>query len=131
MVDLNATRAYLRAGYKCSEEAARRNGARLLTSADIANAIANYRDKVSERVGRTIDDIMADIGRVRNKAMQEVIDPETGAMVMVSHKDALKALELEGKRLGAWTEKLDISNKDGTLKPSVIRIVAQPIKPTE
>lgn len=131
MVDLNATRAYLRAGYKCSEEAARRNGARLLTSADIANAIANYRDKVSERVGRTIDDIMADIGRVRNNAMQEVIDPETGAMVMVSHKDALKALELEGKRLGAWTEKLDISNKDGTLKPSVIRIVAQPIKPTE
>lgn len=129
MVDLNATQAAIRAGY--SAKTAEWIGPQLLGKTHVAEAVKLARAQVSQRVGRTIDDIMADIGRVRNNAMQEVIDPETGAMVMVSHKDALKALELEGKRLGAWTEKLDISNKDGTLKPSVIRIVAQPIKPAE
>ncbi|MGV8059796.1 MAG: terminase small subunit [Smithellaceae bacterium] len=39
LVDLNATRAYLRAGYKVNENIARRNGARLLTNADILEAI--------------------------------------------------------------------------------------------
>lgn len=128
-MDLNATQAAIRAGY--SAKTAEWIGPQLLGKTHVAEAVKLARAQVSQRVGRTIDDIMADIGRVRNNAMQEVVDPETGAMVMVSHKDALKALELEGKRLGAWTEKLDISNKDGTLKPSVIRIVAQPIKPTE
>lgn len=40
LADLNATRAYLRAGYRCGEEVARRSAARLLTNVDIAAAIA-------------------------------------------------------------------------------------------
>lgn len=111
LVDLNATQAYLRAGYKCTEEAARRNGARLLTNADIASAVASARVAVSERTARTIDDIMADIGRVRDSAMQTIPDPDTGAQVMVSYKDALKALELEGKRLGAFVERVENSGE--------------------
>ena len=44
---------------------------------------------------------------------------------MLSHKDALKALELEGKHLGAFQDRLDISNRDGTMRPTLIKIVAQ------
>ena len=74
---------------------------------------------------RTVAAVMADIGRVRDDAMQEVYDPETGARSMLSHKDALKALELEGKHLGAFLDKLDISNRDGSMRPTLIKIVAQ------
>ena len=63
--------------------------------------------------------------------IQTVLDIETGANVMVSHKDALKALELEGKRFGAWTDKIDHTNSDGSLRPSVIRIVAEAMPPKQ
>ena len=112
LVDLNATQAYLRAGYKCTEEAARRNGARLLTNADIASAVASARVAVSERTMRTAADVMADIGRVRASAMQTVIDPQSGAEVMISYKDAIKALELEGKHLGAFVDRVELTGKD-------------------
>jgi uncharacterized protein YjbJ (UPF0337 family) len=74
--------------------------------------------------GRTVAAVMADIGRVRDDAMQEVTDPETGSRAMLSHKDALKALELEGKHLGAFEDRIRLSNPDGTLRPQVIKIIA-------
>jgi phage terminase small subunit len=106
LVDLNATRAYLRAGYQCSEEVARRNGARLLTNADIANAVGACRQKLAETTARTVADVMRDIGRVRDDAMKKVVDADTGDERMLSHKDALKALELEGKHLGAFEDRV-------------------------
>jgi phage terminase small subunit len=111
LIDLNATQAAIRAGY--SPKRADSIGHENLRKPEIEAAIAAHRAKISERVGRTIDDIMADIGRVRDNAMQEVQDPHTGADVMVSHKDALKALELEGKRLGAFTDKTELSGPGG------------------
>lgn len=129
LVDLNATQAAIRAGY--SSKTAEQQGFQLLQKTSVAAAISEHRAKVSKRIGRTIDDIMADIGRVRENAMQTVLDIETGANVMVSHKDALKALELEGKRFGAWTDKIDHTNSDGSLRPSVIRIVAEAMPPKE
>ena len=78
----------------------------------------------TERTGRTVAAVMADIGRVRDDAMQEVTDPETGSRAMLSHKDALKALELEGKHLGAFEDRIRLSNPDGTLRPQVIKIIA-------
>lgn len=123
LVDLNATQAAIRAGY--SAKTASEQAARLLVNVKVSAVIQEQRAKVSERTARTVADIMADIGRVRDNAMQEVLDTETGASVMVSHKDALKALELEGKRLGAFVDKVDHSNADGSLKPSIIRIVGK------
>lgn len=111
LVDLNATQAAIRAGY--SAKTANEQASALLAKLSIQQAVQEQRTKVSQRVGRTIDDIMADIGRVRDNAMQEVRDNETGASVMVSHKDALKALELEGKRLGAFSEKMELSGPGG------------------
>jgi hypothetical protein len=74
---------------------------------------------------------MADIGRVRDDAMKPVTDPETGEQAMLSHKDALKALELEGKHLGAFAERVEMTGKGGgpiqsvSMTPDEFRRIAQ------
>lgn len=123
MVDLNATQAAIRAGY--SVRNADKIGSELLGKTRVAAAIQAKRAEVSERTGRTVADVMRDIGRVRDDAMREVFDPETGESSMLSHKDALKALELEGKHLGAFADRVQVSNPDGSpIAPTVIKIVA-------
>lgn len=108
LVDLNATQAAIRAGY--SAKLANTNAPKLLRNTAISEAIAEQRAKVSERTMRTIEDVMADIGRVRDNAMQMVIDTQTGAQSMLSHKDAIRALELEGKHLGAFVERQKVEH---------------------
>lgn len=100
LVDLNASAAARRAGY--SPKRADALGFENLRKPEIAAAIAAKRTALAERTQRSIDDVMADIGRVRADAMQPVTDLDTGTQGMLSHKDALKALELEGKHLGAF-----------------------------
>lgn len=102
--DLNATQAAIRAGY--SERTARQMAAENLAKPDIASAIQAKRAEISERVGRTVADVLADIGRVKEDAMQPVTDPDTGVQAMLDHKAALKALELEGKHLGAFEDRV-------------------------
>ncbi len=123
LVDLNATQAAIRAGY--SQRTANEQGARLLANVSVRSLISEAKSRLSERTGRTVAAVMADIGRVRDDAMREVEDQQTGERSMLSHKDALKALELEGKHLGAFQDRLDISNRDGTMRPTLIKIVAQ------
>ena len=110
LIDLNATQAAIRAGY--SAKTASRIGPELLGKTCVSEAIQAQRAKLSERTMRTAADVMADIGRVRASAMQTVIDPQSGAEVMVSYKDAIKALELEGKHLGAFVDRVELTGKD-------------------
>ena len=110
LIDLNATQAAIRAGY--SAKTASRIGPELLGKTCVSDAIQAQRAKLSERTMRTAADVMADIGRVRASAMQTVIDPQSGAEVMISYKDAIKALELEGKHLGAFVDRVELTGKD-------------------
>lgn len=100
LIDLNATQAAKRAGY--SERTAKQAGTENLAKPAVAAAIAAGREAMAERAKRTVDDVMADIGLVRANAMELIRDPDTETQYMRSHKDALKALELEGKHLGAF-----------------------------
>jgi phage terminase small subunit len=111
LVDLNAAAAARRAGY--SAHRADAMGFENLRKPELAAAIFERRAKLAEQTGRTVAAVMADIGRVRDDAMKPVTDPETGETVMLSHKDALKALELEGKHLGAFTDKLQVTGPGG------------------
>lgn len=112
IVDLNASAAARRAGY--SARTAEQQGPRLLGNVEISAAIAQQRSRLSARAARTVDNVMADISRVRGDAMQMVVDPDTGVQSMLSHKDALKALELEGKHLGAFERDNRQKNPMGT-----------------
>lgn len=100
LVDLNATAAAKRAGY--SARTAEWIGPQLLGKTHVAAAVTARRAALSEQTGRTVAAVMADIGRVRDNAMALITDPDTGTQAMRSHKDALKALELEGKHLGVF-----------------------------
>ena len=57
LVDLNATQAYLRAGYKVSENVAAVNAKRLLSNAKIDAAIQEAIQKRSERTEIKADDV--------------------------------------------------------------------------
>jgi phage terminase small subunit len=110
LVDLNATRAAIRAGY--SEHTARQLGARNVKNPVIAAYIEAGMNKRQERVERTALDVLADIEAVKDDAMQKVPDRD-GNMSMVNHNAALKALELEGKHRKMFTDKIETSGPNG------------------
>lgn len=118
LIDLNASAAARRAGY--SERTADAIGRENLGKPTIASAIAAGRAAVAERAKRSVDDVMADIAKVRANAMQTAADPETALPIMVSHKDALRALELEGKHLGAFEK--DNAQKAGGFVDLLMRV---------
>lgn len=123
LVDLNATAAAKRAGY--SVRTAEWQGPQLLGKSHVAAAVAEARQVLSERTARTVCDVLADISRVRANAMEMLRDPDTGGQSMRSHKDALKALELEGKHLGAFDDRLRVLGPDGGPVVTRIELVAR------
>ncbi|MEY2654295.1 MAG: hypothetical protein RLZZ524_1323 [Pseudomonadota bacterium] len=111
LVDLNASAAARRAGY--SARTSEQQGPRLLGKVEVASAVVAGRQRLAASTSRTIAAVMADIGRVRDDAMRLISDPDTGEQAMLSHKDALKALELEGKHLGAFEERMRLTGPGG------------------
>jgi len=102
LIDLNATRAYIRAGYKVSEEVARRNGHRLLTNADVASAIEEAQAKRAEESSISAKYVLDSIQRVAETAEREN-----------KFSDAIRGFELLGKHLGIFIEKRELTGKDG------------------
>jgi phage terminase small subunit len=102
LIDLNATQAYIRAGYKVSEEVARRNGHRLLTNADVASAIEEAQAKRAEESSISAKYVLDSIQRVAETAEREN-----------KFSDAIRGFELLGKHLGIFVEKREITGKDG------------------
>ena len=114
LVDLNATKASIRAGY--SEDTARQIGSDNLSKAYIQDAIQVEMDKRSQRVNLTADDILRDIIEVKDRCMANV-EPiyegygenrEFTGEYKFEHNGALKALELLGKHKKLFTDKVEI-----------------------
>ena len=76
LVDLNATQAAIRAGY--SEDTARQQGSRLLTDADIADAVAAAMTARSERVGYTSDQLLRDLVDIATVDANELVEHRIG-----------------------------------------------------
>lgn len=100
LVDMNATQAAIRAGY--SEKSAYRISSELLQKTSVAKAIARAQAKRADKVGRTAEDVLRDIQDVTKDARN------TGDL-----KTALKGLELEGKHLGMFKEKIEANVSGG------------------
>ena len=92
--DLNATRAAKSAGY--SEKTAYSQGVRLLRNVKVATAIQAAMDKRAERTELTADKVLKNIEEVRQLAL------DAG-----EHNNALKALELQGKHLKLFTDRVE------------------------
>lgn len=101
--DLNATQAYIRAGY--SPQGAGQGGERLLRNVEIAARIAEIQAKVSERLELTQEKVLLNLEQSRVAAINDG-----------QHSAAIKATELLGKHIGMWPNKQEITvNKMETM----------------
>lgn len=137
LVDLNATQAAIRAGY--SVKTAYRQGADLLQKTSIREAIEKAQAKRARRVEVTQDYVLSNLVEVVERTMQrapvldrkgkQVTDEEGRAVWTFDAKNANRALELLGKHLGIFTDKIraEVSGPDGG--PMASEIVVRFVEP--
>ena len=127
IVDYNGTQAAVRAGYAANS--ARKTASRLLTNADILARVRELQREQTARLALTQDYVLQQL--VENDYYPEsydtyrccrepepvlVYDPDAGGMVesgkyQFDSKGALRALELIGKHLGMYQDKLKLDAK--------------------
>ena len=136
LIDLNATQAAIRAGY--SAKTAYRIGAELLQKTSVQEAIQKRQKDREARTGVTADRVLTELARVAfgdpRKVMswgpdgvtltssRDLSDDEAalvaeasettsanGGSIKMKMNDKMKALELLGKHLGMFTDKVEHS----------------------
>ena len=100
LLDMNATQAYIRAGY--SPGGAGQAAEKLLKNAEIADLIAKSQKKAAETFERSHGSILQDIEEIGSEARS------AGAFA-----PALKAKELIGKHFSMWPARVELTGKDG------------------
>jgi phage terminase small subunit len=94
VIDLNATQAYIRAGY--SVNGAGQSAEKLLRNTEIIARIAELQAKVTQRLEITQESVLKEIEETRIAAAQAD-----------QHSVALKAAELKGRHIGMWPNKVE------------------------
>ena len=136
LIDLNATQAAIRAGY--SVHTAKEIGSENLSKPNIQEAIAKAMAERSKRTGINQDRIVLELARMGLVNPADVIDPNTGEILPNATEDDLaciqsvkvkrttkgesvieerevrfydkkSSLELLGKHLGMWNDKIDLN----------------------
>ena len=132
LIDLNATQAAIRAGY--SPASAKEIGSENLTKPDIASRINKAMAERSRRTGVNADRVIRELAKIAFINPSDLIDSETatvkpmaaaedtaviqsvivkcyndGVEREIKLADKLKALELLGKHLGMFTDKVDLT----------------------
>lgn len=138
LIDLNATQAY-RTTYKNvkSDDVARRAGNRLLTNVDITNYIAERMQERQKRTEITQDRVLQELAAVAFSNATDYVEVRDNAVIIkdtaslsdtqikalagikesrggieVKLNDKLKALELLGRHLGMFKDKVEVSGID-------------------
>ena len=135
LIDLNATQAAIRAGY--SPKTANEQGARLLANVSVQEAIAKAMAERSKRTGISQDRVIQELARIAFVNPQNLINPKDASVKAdateddlaciqsvkvktmdgakgksvereVRLNDKMKALELLGKHLGMFKDKLEV-----------------------
>lgn len=135
LIDLNATQAAIRAGY--SAKTADVQGSRMLRNVKVQQAISEAMAERSKRTGVNQDRVVLELAKIAFVKMTDIVDnqgrikssateydlaciesmkykeseSDTGSSVEreVKISPKLKALELLGKHLGMWNDKLDVN----------------------
>ena len=119
LVDLNATQAYYRAGYEGKEAVANVNASRLLSNAKVYAAVEERINDRKERTEINQDFVLENLQEVALRCMQRQpitrLNKETGeyeetGVYKFDANGANKALELLGKHLKMFTDKVEQEN---------------------
>ena len=108
-IDLNGTQAAIRAGY--SARTANRIASENLTKPDIAAEIARLQRERAERLELTADWVLS---RLRDEAE----DRREGA----THAGRIRALEILGKHLGLFRDKLNVEMNGSRDRPVEVQV---------
>lgn len=139
LIDLNATQAAIRAGY--SEKTAAVIGAENLKKPNIADAVQQAMEKREKRAEISQDEVIQDLRELRDicmgrkaikvmtivkNAREGTAEPVETEGKMFEPAAANRSLELLGKHLNMFTDKVDLSNSDGSMvvMPSTIILTA-------
>ena len=117
LVDMNASAAYQRAGYRAKGNSAEVNAHRLLRNAKIKAEIDKALDKRANKVGLDAEWVLRRLKDISDRCMQaeRVLDGKgmpTGEYRFDS-AGANRATEMIGKHLGMFSDKLNISGDVG------------------
>ena len=140
-IDLNATKAAIRAGY--SEKTAYSQGQRLLKNVEVADAIQKALAERSERTEITQDYVLTSIMETMERCKQaEPVTYQSGDPVMIDTPDGniapaykfdagavLKGAELLGRHLAMFTDKKTVTHHDGDRLAAVLERMGQNAKP--
>lgn len=136
LIDLNATQAAIRAGY--SPKYADREGHKLVENSRVSEAIEKALAERSRRTGINQDRVVQELAKIAFVKITDVVNDdceilpdadeadlaaiesvkvksiptksgEVGVEREVKLSSKLKALELLGKHLGMWNDKLDVN----------------------
>jgi len=109
--DLNATQAAIRAGY--SEDSARNTAYENMTKPDIRQFIDKQLDEIMQESKTSLKArIIKELKDVSFTGVGIDLIEKDGEVVDVRITDKLKALDMLGKYLAMWTEKVELSTKD-------------------
>ncbi len=111
LVDMNATQAASRAGY--SPRTANEQGARLLANASVKSRIAELQAEVAERLNITVDDVIA-----------MLLESYRDARSAKQHGPAVRAVELLGKRLGMFRDRVIVSREEAMPDDDLVAALA-------
>lgn len=132
LVDLNATQAAIRAGY--SERTARTKAAQLMALPHVQEAIQAATAARSERTEVTQDWVISNLVQVVERSLQrapvfnargkQVVDEEGRHVWRFDSAGANKALELLGKHVGMFGDKMKVehSGLDGAPLVPVVNV---------
>lgn len=133
LIDLNGAKAAVRAGY--SERSARQTACRLLGEAAVKAAVGCAMEKRQERTALSQDEVIQDLrelrdicmGRRKVKVMTIVKNSREGTAepvevegVMFEPSSANRALELLGRHMRMFTDKMDVVSNGQALQSGVL-----------
>jgi len=111
----NGTKAY-QAVYNVSENVARANASRLLTNANMQEALAKSTEKQAENADITVQEIIRDLKILKDRCMQEIQvlnkKGEPTGEYQFDSSGANRSLELLGKHLAMFTDKFQVKSDD-------------------
>ncbi len=105
----NATQAAISAGY--SAKTARSIGQENLTKPDISNYINERLKQIEDEKIMDMKEVMQRLSAIARAESEEEVVTNQGEVLLVKTKtsDQIRAMELIGKRYGAWTDKKEVS----------------------